>query len=364
MNSTIAKLLLILSISSFSKQTFAQIEQVIKLQEPSFSITPRHYHLESVIDRRKNPGNNGKIFSASGKLQDVKFAQSTANSVLAYCEKILLKESTLVPIQIAIDNLQFKDIGSAAKHTLTLEIKLSVIRTIEGKEFELYGTNGSPSFISQGVTPGLAEKLIQQSIDALLKGFDEYANSNSEQQTFCDKTETAFIYDNSYTDYENSDTIRWKSDYKLNWGDFQGSPDPGSSFSAQSNCMFSYKSAIEYKAGVMSISLFLYPCFTKKASWVIAKNQQEGLLNHEQLHFDICELYIRKLRKKISETELTILDPGSQIRTAFEQAWTDYQSAQSQYDEDTRHGLIEKDQKRWEKNIVDELRTYEEFATR
>ena len=364
MNNAAIRIFSLFSFFILGKAAFAQCDQTIKLQEPTFKITPLHYHLQTVIDRRKNTGNNGKILSVSGKILDVKFTQSTENSVLKYCEKVLVKDSTLIPIQIAIDKLQFKDIGSAAKHTLTLEIKLSIIRTIEGKEFELYGTNGSPSFISQGVTPGLAEKLVQQSIDALLKGFDEYANSNSAQQTFCDRTETIFVYDNSYTDYENSDTIRWKSDYKLNWSDFQGSPDPGSSFSAQSNCMFSYKSSIEYKAGVMRISLFLFPCFTKKASWVIAKNQQEGLLNHEQLHFDICELYIRKLRKKISETELTILDPGSQIRTAFEQAWTDYQSAQSQYDEETRHGLIEKDQKRWEKNIVDELRTYEEFATR
>ncbi len=354
---------LILLFLLFSHVSIGQTEHIINLQEPEIQISPKHYRLESVIDRRKKPTDNGKILTANGKILEVKFTQSTENSILAYCDKILVKDTSLVPIQIVIDKLNFSDVGTTAKHTLSLQIKLSVIRSIEGKEFEVYGTNGSPSFMSQGVTPGLAEQLVRQSVDALLKGFDEYANSNSEQQTFCDKTEAVFIYDDSFTDYKNSDTIRWKSDYKLIWSDFQGKPDPSSTFSAQSNCMFSYKSKIEYKSGTMRMSLFLYPCFTKKASWVVAKNQQEGLLNHEQLHFDICELYIRKLRKKISAMELSILDPGSQIRIAFEQAWTDYQLAQSVYDNETRHGLIEQEQKRWEQEVLEELKMYAEFAT-
>lgn len=346
-----------------SKVAQGQHEQIIKLENPTIKISPKHYRLESVIDRRKHSSDNGKIFTTGGKLTEVRFSQSTENSIQAYCDKILEQDTSFVPVRISIDKLHFTDVGTAAKHTLTLQIKLSVIRTIEGKEFEVYGTNGSPSFISQGITPGLAEKLVQQSLEALLKGFDEYANSNSEQQTFCSKTEAIFVYDGSYTDYENSDTIRWKSDYKLKWTDFQGKPDPASNFSAQSNCMFSYKSKIEYKSGIMKMSLFLYPCFTKKASWVVEQNQQEGLLNHEQLHFDICELYIRKLRKQISGMSLGILDPGSQIRTAFEQAWQDYQSAQSLYDDETRHGLIEEQQKRWETSILEQLKSYEEFAT-
>ena len=127
--------------------------------------------------------------------------------------------------------------------------------------------------------------------------------------------------------------------------------------------MFSYKSKIEYKSGIMELSLFLYPCFTKKASWVIAKNKQDGLLSHEQLHFDICELYIRKLRKTISELQLSLMDPAGQIRIQFDQAWNDYQQAQGLYDEESRHGLIEKEQKRWEELVQKELASLQDFAT-
>ena len=152
---------------------------------------------------------------------------------------------------------------------------------------------------------------------------------------------------------------RW-SDEKLSWSDYKKVIQQSGIHHA-----FTYSGiTFELSSENDTVVIRVYSYFDPGQSWVHPDHRVPALLNHEQLHFDICELYIRKLRKKISETELTILDPGSQIRTAFEQAWTDYQSAQSQYDEDTRHGLIEKDQKRWEKNIVDELRTYEEFATR
>ena len=131
---------------------------------------------------------------------------------------------------------------------------------------------------------------MKQALDALINGFGQYANENSEQPTFCRKSESILIYNNEYTNYKDGDTIRWKSDYDLKWDDFQGKPAHASSFSAQSNCMFSFKSMVEYKSGVMKLSLFLYPCFTKKASWVRPGNNQDGLLKHEQLHFDICEL--------------------------------------------------------------------------
>ncbi len=341
----------------------AQNEYLMNLPEPAKKIIPSHYFIQSVLDRRKIPENYGKILSPAGKAMSVKFKHRLDTVILNYSTRAINLDTTMVPVHITLEKLNFTDIGNVTKHTLTLAVKLSIIRIIEGKEMVLYGTNGTPSFNSRGVTSGLAEKLMQQSIDALLLGFEEYANSNPDQQAFCKNTQIEFIYDSSYTNYTDSDTIRWKKDLKLTWDDFQGKADPSSSFSAQSNCMFSYKSKAEYISGVMKLSLYLYPCFTKRASWVVPKNKQESLLNHEQLHFDICELYIRKLRKQISSLTLTLLDPGEQIKREFELAWADYQKAQSLYDIETRHGIIEITQKQWETDVKNQLEDLNEYST-
>jgi len=355
---------IILTTLIFNIELSAQSEYTIKFPAPQAEIFPRHYYISSVIDNRNNKSDNGKILSSTGKLNTVVFDSNIDSSIFQYAGEMVHDDTTLAPVSIIIEKFHFSDAGSISKHTLNLDYKLSVVRFLEGKEIVLYATNGKPSFISTGVTPGLAEKLLKQVLDALINGFEQYANENSEQPSFCRKSESILIYNDEYTNYKDADTIRWKAEYELKWDDFQGQPDPASSFSAQSNCMFSFKSMVEYKSGVMKLSLFLYPCFTKKASWVRSGNKQDGLLQHEQLHFDICELYIRKLRMKISSLNLPITEPGTLIGVEFNEAWKDYQKAQALYDEESQHGIIERVQKRWEDEIKTQLNELAEFTTR
>ncbi len=356
-------LLFFSSIFSF-ENVFSQTEYRINLSDPGIRIAPKHYFIKEVLDRRSKPNNNGKILSASGNPVPVTFEKKAGAELFQYASLKMSSDTNLVPLTFVIEKLNYTDIGSVSRHTLTLTAKFSILRIVEGEEFVLYGTNGSPNYLSKGISTGLAEELLKQTLDQLFSGFDNWVNENPDQQPLCKSTEVIFAYDDSYTDYEAGDTIRWKSSYKLRWEDFQGKADKSSSFSAQSNCMFSFETIAEYKSGVLRLSLFIYPCFTKKASWVVPENKQDGLLNHEQFHFNICELYIRKLRKSIEETELTLLHPNEQIRDKFDQAWNDYQTSQALYDSETKHGIIEPMQKKWEENVNKELAELESYATR
>ncbi|MBP6333905.1 MAG: hypothetical protein KA444_00430 [Bacteroidia bacterium] len=344
-------------------QVMAQSEYFLKFSNSDVIVTPRHYFMQSVIDRRQDPKNNGKVLLASGKSAAVVFENSTQSYFSALMKKAVPSDTSLAPLHLVIDKLSYTDAGTISRHSLTLNVNLAIVRIIEGKEFVLYESKGSPNYTSRGVTDGLAEKLLLQVLTQLFTGFDAFVNENPDQQTLCTRTEAIFAYDSSFTDYETSDTIRWTPDYKLKWDDFQGKADPSSKFSAQSNCMFSYKSFADYDSGVMRLSLYLYPCFTKKASWVVAENKQDGLLRHEQLHFDICELHIRRLRQAIQNTKLNLLNPSEQIKEKFEQAWNDYQKAQAEYDLESQHGLIEKSQKYWEEKVNKELKELQTFAS-
>jgi len=360
---TFPVLLTVMVSASMNSEAIAQTEYSISLQVPETKIFPKLYYPASVIDRRVHKS-DGNILSSDGKKIPVTFETDLSTSIFQYADAMISSDTNLAPVSILIEKLHFSDVGSVAKHTLSLEFKLSIVRYLEGQEISLYSTNGRPSFISTGVTTGLAEKLLMQGLDALLSGFEKYANENSEQPAFCNSSESILIYNDEYTNYLDADTIRWKEDYKLNWDDFQGKPDKSSPFSAQSNCMFAFKSMVEYKSGLMRFSIFLYPCFTKKASWVVPDKKQDALLQHEQLHFDICELYIRKLRKKISSMTFPIIEPAELIKVEFNQAWADYQQAQALYDDESQHGIIEKEQKRWEEYVKNQLKLLEDFATR
>jgi predicted secreted Zn-dependent protease len=67
-----------------------------------------------------------------------------------------------------------------------------------------------------------------------------------------------------------------------------------------------------------------------------------GLLRHEQGHFDITELYARKMRKAIREAAIGCEDErraeaaGKKIFEGLDREW---EKEQKQYDADTRDGL-------------------------
>jgi len=84
--------------------------------------------------------------------------------------------------------------------------------------------------------------------------------------------------------------------------------------------------------------------------------EKDTLLAHEQLHFDICELYVRQLRKKIMEADLDPMEFDKQINKMFEESWKDYQLKQQQYDNETGHGIIADKQLSWQEEIGKMLR--------
>ncbi|CAI2767896.1 hypothetical protein [Flavobacterium collinsii] len=92
---------------------------------------------------------------------------------------------------------------------------------------------------------------------------------------------------------DENDEILWSKSKKLVWEDFKGIPDTvGSIMLAETT------STIKFEYNVTNNVLTSYKIesiFIKSRSWTITNDMQ--LLAHEQLHFDITELYARKIRK-------------------------------------------------------------------
>ncbi|HRH66252.1 MAG TPA: hypothetical protein PLU53_08145, partial [Bacteroidia bacterium] len=196
----------------------------------------------------------------------------------------------------------------------------------------------------------------------ILKGFDDWVNLNPAQPQLCLSVRTEFVRQEESEKEGKKDTVRWSEAYRLNWEDFKSPVDRNSPFSAQSHCLFDYKAVPSFNNQVMVLTISLFACFAKKSSWVQADKKQESLLAHEQLHFDICELYIRQLRKKISGIKLDILEADNQLKVLFEEAWKGYQEAQNLYDEETEHGIIADKQESWAVKISAQLSNLKEFA--
>jgi hypothetical protein len=85
------------------------------------------------------------------------------------------------------------------------------------------------------------------------------------------------------------------------------------------------------------------------------------LLKHELYHFRITEIFARKCRQELSKIKLMPADDATtEIIAMNEESET---QMQLRYDEESYHGYLMKEQKRWEKNVDSLLNLLVEYKT-
>ncbi|GAB3926611.1 DUF922 domain-containing protein [Mucilaginibacter myungsuensis] len=91
--------------------------------------------------------------------------------------------------------------------------------------------------------------------------------------------------------------IEWQENRPLVWKDFAGKPDLRSGYSAATSSAITYSYERKTTDSVNYYFSFKVRCtFDTQVSFVRSKEHHlPDLLAHEQLHFDISELYARKL---------------------------------------------------------------------
>jgi hypothetical protein len=136
--------------------------------------------------------------------------------------------------------------------------------------------------------------------------------------------------------------FEWDSIRKLTWEDFKGrsTNSEEGDVAATTSCRFGLQ------ANNTITNEFI--CYQ---SSVKPDQKTPSLLAHEQLHFDLCEVYTRRLRKQLPE-----LKP-EEIQDAFIRMHKLYKEQQDLYDTETNHGLEPQAQARWAHTINEELKT-------
>jgi hypothetical protein len=162
-----------------------------------------------------------------------------------------------------------------------------------------------------------------------------------------------FSFNNSFA----QDTIYWKADYKLRWEDFQGKADSNSQFGATSNPHIRYK----LSANEDSFSVNVFCFFLKSKSWT--KLRSDTLLIHEQGHFDIAELFARKLRKKFSEYKFRSQFVRTDIDSIFLVNNKERHEMDLLYDKETDFSRNRKKQIIWGEKLKIEMDNFQEFAS-
>lgn len=167
-----------------------------------------------------------------------------------------------------------------------------------------------------------------------------------------------FVFSTAAFAQSGNDTIYWSPCYKLKWDDFKGTPDTTSIFAAVSNPIIRYK--LSATDDTFNIKVFCF--FLKNKSWAKFKNS-DTLLMHEQLHFDIAELFARKLRKAFAEYKFNYATVGKDIDKLFLLNKQERAKMDTLYDKETDFSRNRTQQLLWNRKIKPELDKLKKYAS-
>jgi len=155
------------------------------------------------------------------------------------------------------------------------------------------------------------------------------------------------------------DTIYWQSARKLTWDDFRGQAER----SGESVALTSSGIGMAFRSNTNGESEFNVTCtFFCRNSWVKAEGRNDSVLQHEQLHFDLTELYARRLRQALDKLPAA-QRKWSNVQKIYNEANRDCDKRQNDYDDETRHGIRHDVQQKWNGQIEAELKQLESYKS-
>jgi len=160
----------------------------------------------------------------------------------------------------------------------------------------------------------------------------------------------------SFTQSKEEELLDWSASRRLTWNDYKASPDPESDAAASTTSVL----AIEYNISSSSFGYKIESRFSKTRSWGLYKT--DYILSHEQGHFDIAEIFARKLNKKMSEYKFNKRTYQQDLNKIYNDILDEKEEMQNEYDKETNHSINKEKQKEWLKKIKEKLDEYEDYA--
>lgn len=149
-------------------------------------------------------------------------------------------------------------------------------------------------------------------------------------------------------------SIPWSASKRLEWSDFKAQlpPDASSAATTASGISYTYSANIMHHEVELDFEVTAY--FYPNESWYKPTLASENLLQHEQLHFDISELFARKMRLKLRQTTFTE-NVKTEIRKIYRETLKELSDFQDKYDWETNFSRNEEMQKQWNTRIREAL---------
>lgn len=151
------------------------------------------------------------------------------------------------------------------------------------------------------------------------------------------------------------ETILWEKNTKLSWSDFKGTPKNNRAAATTASGLTYQFSTVKKDHQVVHVDFKVSSFFYPQKSWYIPSICDSVILQHEQLHFDITEVYANKFRKRLAEATFTN-NVKAEVKIIYDEINVALQKFQNEYDLETDFSRNREQQVIWNKMINSLLR--------
>ena len=139
----------------------------------------------------------------------------------------------------------------------------------------------------------------------------------------------------------------WQDGVSLGWDDFRG--QPGAASRPYQGAESRLTIALRFSCTNSIPDLEVWAGFDRTNSWA-RPNMPASLLEHEQVHFDIAEMYARETRREFRDVRNPCGNPSA-VKELSDHNNEISALAQQTYDEETMHGTLPEAQAVWARRI-------------
>lgn len=157
---------------------------------------------------------------------------------------------------------------------------------------------------------------------------------------------------------EIEEGVLWNSAKRLTWSDFRGKVPPASVPAATTASGISYTYTANLLHHEVKLDFEVNAYFYPNESWYKPEVCTENTLAHEQLHFDISELFARKMRKRLRRTSFSD-NVKAEVREIYQEILKELGDFQDQYDWETNFSRNKEKQMEWNKKIAKAMKSEE-----
>ena len=158
--------------------------------------------------------------------------------------------------------------------------------------------------------------------------------------------------------------MSWDASYKLSWTDFKAKPNTNVNAVAitASGITFGFSITKTDDNEVVGFTSDVHAHFYPEQSWYKKERADSHILGHEQLHFDITELYARKFRQRINHLK-TSNSIRKELKAIHSAILKELSRTQDRYDVETNYSIHSESQTIWQTYIAVELDKLSKFKS-